>query len=78
MFNEVITVQPCFSGKLIDPHAGVQAYQRSVAGAPGWSLNGGHLYEPGSRIIQADGTVWVVVKCYDAAPEVRVEAKRLS
>ncbi len=75
MFNEIVTVIPFAGGGYINPHEGIPGYQRIVAGTPGWSLRCGHLYEPKSKIIQADGTAWEVIQCYDAAPDVRVAAK---
>lgn len=70
-WTEKVTVRPFVAGRLIDPHEGQDAYRASVAG-DGFVLKTIYLYNPGSEIVQADGTTWVVIKSHLGDAETRI------
>lgn len=76
-YPEKVTIIPFEGGRYSDPHKGISARMYDLKGSPRFGLKCLHLYEPASKIVQADGTEWLIEKSMDAAPEVRCVVRKI-
>ena len=75
-WTEQVTIRPFAGGMFLNPHEGQDTYPVTLAGQPGFALRAISLYNPGSEIVQADGTTWIVVKSHLGDAETRIIVKK--
>lgn len=78
-WTEFVTVRPWSQSgnRYLDPHANQPAYPVKLAGQDGWALKAIFLFEPGSLIVQGDGTTWQVASAHAGDSETRCVVQKV-